>query len=1101
MGLPEFGVRRPVVANLVMLAIAGAGIIFGLTLRREFFPEIAPSLVAINAPYPGAAPEEVEDSLAIKIEDRVADIDGVEEVTSTIVEGAASVRVEFAEGVPIDAAVADVKREVDALQDLPDQADRITVQKIEPNLPAVVLSLYGDAPERDMKRAIQQIRDDLLTIPGMGDVVLSGVRGDEIRVEVRPEAVIEHRLGLPEIAEKVAAAMRELPGGSVRSDSANVAVRAVGVEERGEHIRDIVVRADPSGQVLRLGDVADVTEGFRDVALASRLNGKPAVSLTVFKVGDDDVVKMAGLVKAYAAGRRGEEIELSPGEKLASIAPRKPGDDSPLSDRIAAYELGLSRAESGPPPGELIVTTDLARFVQQRLSLLSKNALFGGVLVFITLVLLLNWRISFWVALGLIISLLGTLAVMSLLGLTLNLITMFGLIIVIGILVDDAIVVSENITARHERGEPADEAAIKGTNQVAWPVVSTVLTTICAFLPLALVEGQLGDFMQWLPAVAACALIVSLVECLFILPCHMAHSLRAHDQQEKTGGTTKLEAIELKFDHARDRIINKKIVPFYMKTLEVALRRRYLTVCIAVAGVIVSASLFAGGILKFVYFETEDSETINISLVMPIGAPAAETDSIVRRLEEAALAQPEVASVYAVSGGIGDINGEGNDSTGDHLGQLILELNPVETRDRTSEQIQIAIREHVGELPGIKSLRMEGIGGGPGGPALTFTVTGESQERIDRAVAQLEREMASRKGVFGVANDADAGQRELRFTLRDGASELGFTRAGLGQQIQGAVFGLEAFTFAGEREDVDVRVIMPERVRRSLGALESMHVISPSGAPVPLSEIARIEEGRSYATIRRLDRERAVTVTADVNPSIANPEEIAAALQADMRRIQADNPGIAILERGRQKEMAESFETLPIGMLVAMGLIYVVLAWLFQSYLQPLIVMSAIPFATIGMIWGHLILGFNMTFLSLIGFIALAGVVVNDSLIFMQFFNERRRLGETVRQAALDAGRARIRAILLTTITTVLGLLPLMLEQSFQARFLIPMAITISFGLMSATAIILVVLPCFLMILADLKRWAAIAWTGNLDLPDDRGEDRAPRLHAPPNPA
>ncbi|MEZ6244020.1 MAG: efflux RND transporter permease subunit [Phycisphaerales bacterium] len=1094
MGLPEFGVKRPVVANLVMLAVVGAGIIFGLSLRREFFPEIAPSMVVVHAPYPGAAPEEVEDSLAIKIEDRVADLDGVDEVTSTIVEGGASIHIEFEEGVRIDAAVADVKREVDALQDLPELSDRITVEKIERNLPAVVLSLYGESPERDMKTAIQQIRDDLLTIPGMGDVVLSGVRGDEIRVEVRPEAVIEHHLSLPVISERVGAAMRELPGGSVRSDSANVAVRSVGVEERAEQIRDIVIQSDPSGQVLRLGDVADVREGFRDVSLSSRLNGEPAVSLTVFKVGEDDVVKMAALVKAYAAGRRGEEIKLTPGERISSGLRDfakflgAPDSDSPVSDRLGAYELGLSRAASGPPPGTLIVTTDLARFVQQRLSLLSRNALFGGILVFITLVLLLNWRISIWVAAGLIVSLLGTLAVMSLLGLTLNLITMFGLIIVVGILVDDAIVVSENIMSRHEAGEPSEEAAIKGTNQVAWPVVATVLTTIFAFLPLALVQGQLGDFMQWLPAVASCALFVSLIESLFILPSHMAHSLRAHDRRERAGGESKLEAFEAKFDHARDRLINKKVIPAYVRVLDWCLHRRYLTTCIAIAAVIVSLGLFAGGILKFVYFETEDSETVNISLVMPIGTPAVETDAIVRKLEEAALAQPEVASVYAVTGGIGDINGAGNDSTGDHLGQLILELNPVEDRDRTSEQIQISIRERVGELAGIKSLRMEGIGGGPGGPALTFTVVGENQAMIDKGVASLERRMGAYDGVFDVSNDADAGQRELRFTLRDGASELGFTRADLGAQIQGAVFGIEAYTFAGEREDVDVRVIMPERIRRSLGALESMHVISPLGQPVPLGEVARIEEGRSYATIRRLDRKRAVTVTGEVNPTLANPEEIAAQLNGEIREIEREVPGVRILERGRQKELGESMSSLPIGMLTALGLIYVVLAWLFQSYMQPLIVMSAIPFATIGMIWGHLLLGYHMTFLSLIGFVALAGVVVNDSLIYMEFFNELRREGRTVRQATLDAGRARIRAILLTTITTVLGLLPLMLEQSFQARFLIPMAITISFGLMSATGITLIVLPCFLMILADVKRAIAIAWSGRLDLPDDRGE-------------
>ena len=1091
MGFPEFGVRKPVVANLVMFAVMGAGIIFGLSLRREFFPEIAATNVIVGAPYPGAAPEEVEDSLATKIEDRVADLTGVVEVSSTISEGGASVHVEFEDGFDIDEAVADVKREMDAMQDLPEGSERITVVKLEPNLPAVVLSLFGDASERDMKEAIQQIGDDLRTIPGMGDVVLSGVRTDEISVEVRPGAVIEHRLSLPAVADAVSAAMRELPGGSVRSNTANVAVRSVGVEERAERIREIVVKGDPSGQVLRLGEIATVTEGFADVSLASRLNGKPAVSLTVFKVGEKDVVKIAGLVKAYAAGRNGEEFVLTVGERVKSMM-RKPGDTSPPSKRVEAYELGRSRAAQGPPPGELLVTTDLARFVQQRLNLLSRNALWGGILVFITLVLLLNWRVSFWVALGLVISLLGTLAVMSWLGVTLNLLTMFGLIVVIGILVDDAIVVAENITARHERGEPALEAAIRGANQVAWPVVATVLTTICAFLPLALIGGQIGDFMKWLPVVAGCALAVSLIESLLILPSHMAHSLKSLDRQKEVGGSNWLQSIELKFDEGRERLFNKLLIPAYVRLLDKCLTYRYFAAGVAIALVLLSAGLVAGGRVRFIYFETEDSETINIALTMPIGTPATETDRIVRLLERAALDQPEVDSVYAVTAGLGDINGEGNDAIADHLGQLILELHPVEERDRTSEQVQLAIREGAGDLTGIKSIRMEGIGAGPGGPALTFTVTGENQGVIDLAVMGLQERMGTYEGVYDIATDADSGQRELRFTLRDGASEMGFTRTSLGRQIQAAVFGLEAFTFAGDREDVDVRVKAPASVRQNLASLESMHVLTPTGQPVPLSEIARIEEGQAYATIRRLDRMRAVTISAEIGEGVGTPEEIAAAMQGDLREIESMYPGIRVLERGRQKEVAESFASLPLGMLTAMGLIYVILAWLFQSYTQPVIVMSAIPFAMIGMIWGHLLLGFNMTFLSLVGFVALAGIVVNDSLIFMEFFNSQRRAGATVRHAALEAGRARVRAILLTTITTVLGLLPLMLEQSFQARFLIPMAITISFGLMSATGIILIVLPCFLMIFADLKHKVVVLWTGRLDAPHEGYHPPAP---------
>ena len=1096
MGLPEFGVRRPVVANLVMLAVMGAGVIFGLSLRREFFPEIESTQVIIAAPYPGAAPEEIEDALATKIEDRVADLTGVTEVSSTVSEGIASVRVEFEDGFDIDEAVADVKREMDALQDLPDGSERIIVEKLEPNLPAIVLSIYGDASERDMKEAIQQIGDDLRTIPGMGDVVLSGVRTDEISVEVRPEAVMEHRLSLPMISDAIGAAMRELPGGSVKTETANVAIRSVGVEERAERIRQIVVKADPSGQVLRLGQIAEVTEGFADVSLASRLNGKPAVSLTVFKVGEKDVVEIASLVKAYAAGRNGEELEPTTREFIASKM-RRPGETGPVSPRLEAYELGRSRAAQGPPPGQLLVTTDLARFVQQRLNLLTRNAFWGGVLVFITLVLLLNWRVSFWVALGLVISLLGTLAVMSWLGVTLNLLTMFGLIVVIGILVDDAIVVAENITARHEKGEPALEAAIRGANEVAWPVVSTVLTTICAFLPLALIQGQIGDFMKWLPVVAGCALTVSLIESLFILPSHMAHSLKSLDKQKEVGGSNKLQAIELRFDEARDRLFNRWLIPAYVRLLDKSLKHRYFACAVGIALVLISLGLVAGGRLKFIYFETEDSETINIALTMPIGTPASETDRIVRRLEAAALAQPEVDSVYAVTAGVGDINGEGNDAVADHLGQLILELHPVEARERTSEQVQMAIREMAGELPGVKSLRMEGVGAGPGGPALTFTVTGENPGSIDRAVRMLQEKMSSFDGVYDIATDADSGQRELRFTLRDGASELGFTRADLGRQIQGAVFGLEAYTFAGEREDVDVRVRAPASVRNNLAALESMHVLSPRGQPVPLGEVARVEEGQSYATIRRLNRKRAVTVSAEVDRSAGTPEELASALRPELRAVEAAVTGVRILERGRQKEVAESFATLPVGMLVAMGLIYVVLAWLFQSYIQPVLVMSAIPFATIGMIWGHMLLGFNMTFLSLVGFVALAGVVVNDSLIYMEFFNAQRRAGASVRTAALEAGRARVRAILLTTITTVLGLLPLMLEQSFQARFLIPMAITIAFGLISATGIILIVLPCFLMISADLKHKFVVLWSGRLDSAHDGYHAPARALRSP----
>lgn len=1111
MSLASFGVRKPVVANLVMLAVIGAGLIFGGTLRREFFPYVEPRLVTVTAPYPGAAPDEVESALAKKIEDRVADITNVKEINTTVSEGLCLVTIEFEEGTPIDRAVSDVKREMDALQDLPDQSDRITVDKLEPNLPAIVMVLSGDESERSMKNFMRQVRDDLLSLPEITDVLIGGQRADEMRVEVAPELALKHGLSLTAISDRISAAMAELPGGSVRGSSSTVSVRSMGVEERADEIREIVLSAGPQGAVVRVRDVAEVTEGFVDNDLLVRFAGKPAISLTVFRVGEQDIIKISEMVKAYVAGRNVEELDLRVGERLrlamlragadgqakqqheqaiavwesaGSPAGEKPvvaaGLDNPgsVSDRYAAYALGYQRSLASPPPGDFVTTTDLARFVKGRLDLLTSNALQGGFLVFITLVVLLNWRISFWVAAGLVVSMLGTLAVMSWLDVTLNLLTMFGLIIVIGILVDDAIVVAENITSRHERGEPALVAAVTGTRQVSWPVVSTVLTTIFAFLPLSLLNGQIGDFLGVLPIVVGCALAVSLIESLFILPVHMGHSLRSADRAKLRRGDGRIARIENWMDRARDRLFNGIIIPRYEWLLRRSIRFRYVTVAASLACLIISFGMIASGKLEFIFFETDDAETVNISVSMPIGTSVTRTDALVSRIEAIVIDQPEVASMFVQSGALDSIDGSGPGSAASHLGQIILELTPVESRDRTSAALIQAIQDELGPVPEAKSVRMEGVSGGPGGPSLNFTLSGEPGAPLDEAVKRAMDVLATYDGVYSISDDADSGKREIRFTLRDGASELGFTRASLGRQIQGMIFGLEPFTFAGDREDVKVRVTTNERVRRSIARLESQFVFTPDGRAVPLIEVANIQEAETDATIRRLDRNRAISVTAEVNRELGNPDSLAAEIKPKIEASIADLSGVRLLPRGRQKDLQDSISSLPVGMAVAAGLIYVVLAWLFSSFTQPLVVMAAVPFAMIGMIWGHLILGYAMTFLSLIGFIALAGVVVNDSLIFMEFFNEERRNGLGVEQAGIRAGRARVRAILLTTVTTVLGLTPLMLEQSFQAKFLIPMAITIAFGLLSATAIILLTLPSLLMVLDDITHVLRVLWTG-----------------------
>ena len=1088
MSLARFGVRKHVVANLVMFAIIFAGLIFGTTLRREFFPFIEPRMVSVLAPYPGAAPEEIEDALAIKIEDAVSDLTGVKEITTTINEGAASLQIEFVEGTHIDQAVTDVKREIDALQDLPDDVDNIIVDKVEPKLPAIIVALYGDSDERTMKDFISETRDDLLSLPNITDISTGGTRTDEILVEVDPARAIEHGLSLPLISDQIRSAMIELPGGSVRTNTSTISVRSVGVEERADEILDIVLKADPNGGVIRVRDVATVHDGFVDVDLTSRYEGHPTVNLTVFRVGKQDIISLAEVTKAYVAGRNGEPIELTWKEKLAP-----PG----TPERVQAHRLGAERFALSPPPGTLMTTTELSRFVSGRLNLLLRNAFYGGILVFLTLVLLLNWRISFWVAMGLAVSLLGTLAMMAWMDVSLNLLTMFGLIIVIGILVDDAIVVAENIASKHESGMNAYEAAVAGTDQVGWPVVSTVLTTICAFLPLALLNGQIGDFMNVLPIVVGCALAVSLIESLFILPSHMASSLKGVDRRKANNKPiNRFERFEERYDRARDHLINGKIIPAYAKLLSLSMRFRYVSLAIVVAVFMVSMGLVASGRLAFIFFEDDDAETVNITISMPIGTPVTRTDEIVRRFESVCMDQPEIQTTFAMAGAVSDLEGAGGDSSAPHIGQLILELYPAEQRDVSSSVLIERIRELVGPVPDAKSIRMAGMSGGPGGTDLNYTVASDHPHLLDEAVAMIKQTMSEFEAVYGISDDLDRGLQEVRFTLRDGASEMGFTRANLGRQIQGMVFGIEAFTFAGDREDVDIRVTLPQETRRSMSSIERQYVFTPTGIAVPLSEVALIEESQSYATIRRVERQRAVSVQADVNRAIGNPDKLANEIKPKIIERLANMHGVDLIERGRQKDFQDSMSSLPIGMLVASGLIYVILAWLFASFTQPLIVMTAIPFALIGMIWGHLILGYSLTFLSMIGFVALAGIVVNDSLIFMEFFNARRKEGKTVFEAGYLTGQARFRAIMLTTITTVLGLLPMMLEQSFQAQFLIPMAITIACGLISATVIILILLPCLLMILDDIVHMIRVLWTGKSDLPRRNPAIESPEIAA-----
>ena len=1039
-----------------MMVLIVGGIWSGLSLRREFFPEIDPEAARVELLYPGATPKELEESMARKVEDAIGTVNEVRRIETTVMEGTGVVVVKFEEGTDVEEGVADVERAIERLQDLPDESEKIRVLEFEPNLPVVIVTLFGEVDERVLKRGLRRIADDLESLPGMGSLQISGLREYEIQVEVDPDRLIEYGIPITEVADAVRAWMLELPSGTVRSRGGNISIRTMGVEERADAIGDIVVRALPDGQSIRVLDLARLSDGFVDRPVEERFEGRPAGSITIYKTGRQDAVRIASMAYAYAAGRKGEPF---PGSIWSSWL----GDA-----RWEAYQLGLDCPE--PLPAELVVHNDLSRFIQGRLELLSRNAFQGAILVFMALLLVLNLRVAFWVMIGLFTAICGTLLVMNALGVTLNLLTMFGLLVTLGMLTDDAIVVAENIAARGSlEDESSVDSATRGGEQVFWPVVGTVLTTIVAFLPLIFLKGNMGKLLGALPTVVFCALLISLVESMLILPSHMVHALEGIRRGTGRG----IFGFADRFAEWRDEHVVARVVRAYGRLATFSVRFRWIATSIAIAVLTSSLGMVFGGRVEFVFLPVDDAENVVVDLRMPAGTELESTRAVARRIEDAARAQSEVVYTSLTIGQSFDINTGLANPAATSVAQIFFELSPIEDRDRPSPEVIDAVRLAAGDLSEVERVSWREIDGGPGGAAITFEVTGQDAERVNTAVIGLESILEGYEGVYDISNDDEPGQRELRISLISSAAALGIDVREVANQVRGAVHGLEAHVYSADREDIDVRVVFDEESRRSVGGIEDMWVVARDGRAIPLEEIATIKEAEASSAIRRIDRERAVTITAEVD-AFTSPESVVAAMAPDLEALRASSPGVNIETGGRQQDVYDAFSSLPVAMGAASIMIYVILAWLFGSYLQPFAVMLAIPFSLIGVVWGHWLLGYQLTFLSLIGVVALAGVVVNNSLILVQFFNLNRAAGMPLEQALVEAGKRRLRPIVLTTTTTILGLTPLMLEQSFQARFLVPMAISITWGLASATVLTLLLLPAILVIVDDVV--AAIHW-------------------------
>jgi len=1107
MSLPHFSVKNQVLVNMMMLVVLVGGVLFAFQLVKEVFPEFRVNVITVTAVYPGAKPEEIEKAITEKIEEAVRDISEIEKIDSTVNEGFSNTVLTIYSSVKdLDPILQEVKNEVDGIADKPVELENILVRKVEPKLPVVNIAVYGEGDEADRKRAARNLKDDLLKLPGISDVSINGSRLDEISIEIIPEKLRKFDITFDEIATSIRNANVRISGGTLKGDKSHIGVVVDNEKTRGRDLEDFVLRTLPGGAKIKLSDVANIRDDFVESDLESYFNGKPSMDVVVFKTNSQDAIQISNIVKAYVAGKQG--IKFDPyGFEDAYAQPwyKKPFSlssafFSQTCGKIAATlnnwtEANVVYQRSAQTPlnhnFKVAIHNDLAKFVVGRLDLMTRNGKTGLILVVISLILFLNWRVAFWSAVGLPVAFMGTFIVMWLSGTSLNLLSLFGLIIVLGIIVDDAIVIGENIFRHVENGMDPEVAAVKGAEEVMWPVTIAVLTTIAAFTPLFFIRGQIGDFMGQLPTVVLAALSVSLIEALLILPAHLSHlpskKKRRKSQQHNEAETNRKLTFLRKFRNLQEGFIHTKLNPIYERFLRFTLKWRYVTLSVAIALMIAAAGMVSGEIVETVFIQKMDSETLVCAIEMPVGTNADRVKENLQKLADLLTDKdkyPEVKNVQSYVGAAFNITGAASTNVSaslqSHLGQLIIELEESDTRERlgmrSSEELMTKLRKFSERLPGINSVTWQALSGGPGGKDIFIKVTGNNMKQIVAIGERLKDHISGIEGVHDLDDDFDKGKREARLRLRKSAKATGITEQALGRHVRAALFGREAQRVMRNREDVKIVVRYPERFRKNVFHLEEMWIpnttVFGQRKWIPFSQVAEITESTNYATLKRSQQQRAVSVFAAVDQSTGTkPSEVIA--QAKLyfdTYIRPKNPDVDIEFKGQAEQIAKSFGSLKLAFPIALLMIYLLLAGLFRSYVQPIVVMSAIPFGFLGAVMGHWLTNNPMTILSAIGLVALTGIVVNDSLVLVSFINTRVRNGAEPFEASIDGAKLRLRAILLTTLTTVAGLTPLMFETSFQAKFLIPMAVTLTFGLIFATALTLLIVPTLNMIYFDFRR-------------------------------
>ena len=1035
-------ITNTVAANLLMIFIIIAGFFTLSRLRMEVFPDIAIPIINVSVIYPGSSPEDVEESICVKIEEQVQGINGIKKITSTSNEGYGSVNVEVENGYDLDEVKDEVKSKVDGITSFPDGAEKPTVRSFEGQPEVITIAVHGRVDEASLLSIAEGIREEVSDLPSITQTRL-GKKPREISIEVSEETLQKYGLSFDFISNRIRASSMDVPGGAIETYDGEILIRSKGQAYTGEDFGSIPVLSMPDGSTLLLRDISEIKDGFQDVEYDIKFNSEPAYLIRVYRTGDQNALDIAENVHNYLKKKR---PTMPPGISLSSMK-----DESVI--------------------------------LRGRIDLLVENAALGLSLVLIVLALFLKPKLAGWVSLGIPISFMGGFWLLPIFDVSINMISLFTFILVLGIVVDDAIVVGENIHIFRKRGLKGPDAALEGAYQVAKPVIFAVLTTMVTFSPMILVEGALGKVWRIIPVVTIVVLIFSLIESLTILPAHLAHL--------KEDSPTKNNFFSKWWNGVQQGIhggLQTFIKNTYTPVLEWALKNRATTISIAISTFILSLGIVASGFLKFNFFPPLEADIVIATVEYPEGTPVSITKEGLERIEESAFklkdsleeSYPEQKIFINMVSTAGDqpiktqsARGPGNlDATffGSHLAECVIELAPGEERPISTIEISKIWRDLTGPIPGVKQVEFESDLFSTG-PPIEIKLSSVSRNDLKKVTSILKDKLQTYAGVFDIKDSFSAGKDEIKLTLRPEAQNYGITMSSLARQVRQAFYGDEVQRIQRGRDEIKVFLRYPKNERVSLNNLEQMNVRVGNNIEVPLGQVAQGELASGYSTITRTDRKRSINIVADVDLTKANANEILAKFEKDhISPLLKDYPSVNYSFEGEQREQRDTLGSLFKNFALALFVVYVLLAVPFKSYLQPLIIMSAIPFGFTGAVIGHLVMGMNLAVLSIIGIVALSGVVVNDSLVMVDFINRyKREDGKSNLEAAMAAGPRRFRPILLTSVTTFVGLFPLLIEKSVQAKFLVPMAISLAFGVLFATLITLILVPTSYMVIEDIK--------------------------------